>query len=55
MLCRGLSLVPDLGFVSASHDGTLQVWTMGGDPVATLGGHAALVYRYSIRSRQMGN
>lgn len=44
LFCRGLSLVPDLGFVSASHDGTLQLWTATGKPVATLAGHTALVY-----------
>lgn len=43
--CRGLSLVPDLGFASASHDGTLQLWTMSGEPIGTLAGHTALVYR----------
>ena len=44
-LDRGLALVPGLGFISASHDTTLQLWTTGGDPIATLAGHTALVYR----------
>jgi hypothetical protein len=43
--CRGLSLIPGLGFASASHDGTLRLWTNGGDAIAALEGHTALVYR----------
>lgn len=41
---RGLAVVDGLGFVSASHDTTLRVWTGGGESVATLVGHSALVY-----------
>lgn len=41
---RGLALLPGVGFVSASHDLTLRVWTLGGQTVAELLGHSALVY-----------
>lgn len=43
--CRGLAVVPGLGFVSASHDQTLQIWTAAGESIATLVGHTAIVYR----------
>lgn len=42
--CRGLSVVPDLGVVSASHDQTLRLWSFAGETLAELVGHAALVY-----------
>jgi WD40 repeat protein len=42
--CRGLALVPGIGFVSASHDMTLRVWDLTGTQLAILVGHQALVY-----------
>ena len=42
--CRGLSVVPDLGVVSASHDQTLRLWSFAGETLAELAGHTALVY-----------
>jgi phospholipase A-2-activating protein len=41
---RGLCNLPGVGFVSASNDMTLRVWTLAGDTVAELVGHTALVY-----------
>jgi hypothetical protein len=41
---RGLCNLPGVGFVSASHDTTLRVWSMEGETLATLAGHTALVY-----------
>ncbi len=43
-MCRGLSLLPGLGVVSASHDQTLRVWTLNGDCVSILQGHGAIIY-----------
>lgn len=45
LLCRGLALLPGIGFVSASHDHTLRVWDDAGALLAELVGHTALVYR----------
>eukprot|EP00191_Tetraselmis_sp_GSL018_P010623 CAMPEP_0177617532 /NCGR_PEP_ID=MMETSP0419_2-20121207/24957_1 /TAXON_ID=582737 /ORGANISM="Tetraselmis sp., Strain GSL018" /LENGTH=392 /DNA_ID=CAMNT_0019116099 /DNA_START=165 /DNA_END=1341 /DNA_ORIENTATION=- len=45
---RGLAEFPNLGFVSASHDQTLKVWTYGGELAADLIGHQALVYAAAV-------
>lgn len=37
-------MLPNVGFVSASHDGTLRVWAADGSVLAELVGHTALVY-----------
>lgn len=42
--CRGLCLLPNVGFVSASHDLTIRVWTMSGQSIAELLGHSAIIY-----------
>ena len=34
--CRGMALLPGIGFVSASHDCTLRVWDAGGALLAEL-------------------
>ena len=34
--CRGMALLPGIGFVSASHDHTLRVWDEGGALLAEL-------------------
>ena len=41
---RGLALMPGVGFLSASHDCTARLWTLGGETVSVFAGHAALVY-----------
>jgi phospholipase A-2-activating protein len=40
-----------VGFVSASHDQTLRVWTLGGDCIGELEGHAALVYSVAVSAK----
>mmetsp|Transcript_12029 Transcript_12029/g.33825 ORF Transcript_12029/g.33825 Transcript_12029/m.33825 type:complete len:812 (-) Transcript_12029:119-2554(-) len=45
---RGLAEFPGLGFVSASHDQTLKVWTHDGQTLAELVGHRALVYAVTV-------
>ena len=45
---RGLTLLPGLGVVSASHDQTLRVWTSTGECLATLCGHSAIIYRCCV-------
>lgn len=47
---RALCEVPGLGFVSGSHDMTLRAWTLGGDCIATLVGHTALIYACAATS-----
>lgn len=42
--CRGLALVPNIGFVSASHDMTLRLWDLTGQSLSVLVGHEALIY-----------
>ena len=48
---RGLCNLPGVGFVSASHDCTLRVWTLEGETVANLVGHTALVYTCAASSK----
>lgn len=42
--CRGLAIVPNIGFVSASHDMTLRLWDFTGEALSVFVGHEALVY-----------
>ena len=44
---RGLALMPNVGFLSASHDCTARLWTLEGETVCVFAGHAALVYSAS--------
>lgn len=37
-------MLPNVGFVSASHDLTLRVWTGDGQVLAELLGHTAIIY-----------
>lgn len=41
---RGMAVVPGIGVVTASHDHSAKVWTAGGDLVAELVGHTAILY-----------
>lgn len=44
---RGLSVLPegiDIGFASCSNDGTLRLWTLGGDVLHQFDGHTSFVY-----------
>jgi phospholipase A-2-activating protein len=41
---RTLCELPGIGFVSGSHDMTLQVWAHSGEVLSKLVGHTALVY-----------
>ena len=41
---RGLCELPGTGFVSASHDMTLRVWSPDGSTLAELVGHTAIIY-----------
>jgi phospholipase A-2-activating protein len=47
---RGLALMPNVGFLSASHDCTARLWTLEGETVCVFIGHAALVYSASCVS-----
>lgn len=48
---RSLSLLPSLGFMSTSNDGTVRVWSLDGDALAVVGvppgrdGQAPFVYK----------
>ncbi|GAB1519973.1 WD repeat protein Lub1 [Rhizoctonia solani] len=44
---RGLSILPegiDIGFASCSNDGTVKLWTLGGDVLHQFDGHTSFVY-----------
>lgn len=41
---RALCLLPDVGFVSASHDASLRIWSFQGEQLGQLLGHSSLVY-----------
>ncbi|GAM20636.1 hypothetical protein SAMD00019534_038110 [Acytostelium subglobosum LB1] len=41
---RALSLIPEVGFISAANDGSLIVWTFDGEPLQEMTGHQAYVY-----------
>ncbi len=43
-------MLPGLGVVSASHDQTLRVWTLNGECVSILQGHAAIIYSAAASS-----
>ncbi|KAL9558810.1 hypothetical protein MBANPS3_000710 [Mucor bainieri] len=47
---RGLALVPNVGFVSCSNDGTLRVWTLEGECIQQLDGHTSFVYSVDVLS-----
>lgn len=47
---RGLCEMPGIGFVSASHDTTLRVWSTDGETLTELIGHSALVYACAATS-----
>ena len=36
---RDLALLPGVGFLSASNDGSVRAWELGGDCLKVLGGH----------------
>lgn len=52
MLCcfRGLCILPGIGFVSASHDCTLKVWSLSREVLAELVGHTAIIYSVAATS-----
>ncbi|KAJ1308758.1 hypothetical protein OPQ81_004449 [Rhizoctonia solani] len=44
---RGLTVLPegiDIGFASCSNDGTVRLWTLGGDVLHQFDGHTSFVY-----------
>jgi WD40 repeat protein len=42
--CRGVCVLPGVGFVSGSHDCSLRVWSLSGEVMAELCGHSAIIY-----------
>ncbi|CAG8499469.1 10538_t:CDS:10 [Ambispora gerdemannii] len=47
---RGLSVLPDLGFVSCGNDSTVKIWTLSGDCIQELNGHTSFIYSVSVLS-----
>ena len=45
---RGLSVHPDLGLISASHDGTIKFWSKTGECIVEMMGHKALIYSVAV-------
>ncbi|MCO5582716.1 hypothetical protein L7F22_036615 [Adiantum nelumboides] len=41
---RGLAFMPNMGILSASHDGSVRFWSVNGDPLLEMIGHTAIVY-----------
>lgn len=41
---RSITIIPGIGFASASNDGTLRVWSLDGECLQELLGHTAYVY-----------
>ncbi|KAG2294470.1 hypothetical protein Bca52824_041139 [Brassica carinata] len=41
---RGLAVMPDLGFLSASHDGSIRLWALSGEVLLEMVGHTSIVY-----------
>jgi phospholipase A-2-activating protein len=44
LACRGVAILPGVGFVSASHDCSLRVWSGAGEVLSELLGHTAIIY-----------
>jgi phospholipase A-2-activating protein len=47
---RCLAQMPGLGILSASHDGTIKVWALTGQPLLEMIGHTSLVYSVDAHS-----
>lgn len=45
---RSLKELPNIGFVSASNDGTVKTWTLHGDCIAQIQAHNTLVYSVEL-------
>ncbi|KAG5526584.1 hypothetical protein RHGRI_032755 [Rhododendron griersonianum] len=41
---RSLAVMPDLGIISASHDGSIRLWTISGQVLMEMVGHTSIVY-----------
>ncbi|RVW48430.1 Ubiquitin homeostasis protein lub1 [Vitis vinifera] len=49
---RGLAVMPDLGVLSASHDGSIRLWALTGETLMEMVGHTSIVY--SVDSHASG-
>ncbi|KAL9253320.1 Phospholipase A-2-activating protein-like protein [Drosera capensis] len=49
---RGLAVMPDLGILSASHDGSIRLWALTGEVLMEMVGHTSIVY--SVDSHATG-
>ncbi|KAG9300272.1 hypothetical protein G9A89_011345 [Geosiphon pyriformis] len=47
---RGLSILPDIGFVSCGNDSTVRIWTLSGQCIQELNGHTSFVYSVFVLS-----
>lgn len=47
---RALQLVPDIGFISASNDGTVKLWSSDGDELACYACHDQYIYSVAVLS-----
>ncbi|KAI8532941.1 hypothetical protein RHMOL_Rhmol11G0257200 [Rhododendron molle] len=41
---RSLAVMPDLGIISASHDGSIRLWAISGQVLMEMVGHTSIVY-----------
>ncbi|KAG6410754.1 hypothetical protein SASPL_128822 [Salvia splendens] len=41
---RGVAIMPNLGILSASHDGTIRLWALSGELLMEMAGHTSIVY-----------
>ncbi|CAK9140681.1 unnamed protein product [Ilex paraguariensis] len=41
---RGLAVMPGLGILSASHDGSIRLWALSGEVLMDMVGHSSIVY-----------
>lgn len=45
---RALALLPGVGFLSASNDGTVRMWELGGTCLHTLEAHSSFIYSIAV-------